>query len=101
MGSIVLGHAGESARAIDYAERSLRITAIGRDSSFAYTGLALAHCASEDFAAAVEAAARAIQGNPRFSLNHVLNAAAQARVGRDDEAAAAARRILECEPDFT
>ena len=101
MGSIVLAHAGEVAKAIDYAERSLRITPFGRDTSFAYAGLAMAYSVSGDFVAAAEAVTKAIQGNPRFSLNHVLHAAALSRLGRLDEAAAAAARVQECEPDFT
>jgi tetratricopeptide (TPR) repeat protein len=101
MGSIVHAHAGEIAKAINYAERSLRITPFGRDSSFAYTGLAIAFNVSGDFAAAADAAGRAIQANPRFSLNHALHAAALSRLGRLDEAAAAATRVQECEPDFT
>jgi adenylate cyclase len=57
--------------------------------------------ASDDFASAAEAAGKAIQANPRFSLNHALRAAALSRLGRRDEAAAAAARVQECEPDFT
>ena len=101
MGSIVQAHGGEVPKAIDYANRSLRITPFGRDSWFAYTGLAIAYSASGDFAAAAEAAAKAIQSNPRFSLNHALHAAALSRIGRLGEAKAAAARVQECEPDFT
>ena len=101
MGSIVQAHAGEVAKAIDYAERSLRTTPFGRDTSFAYVGLAIAYSASGDFVAAAEAVTKAIQGNPRFSLNHALHAAALSRLGRLGEAAAAAARVQECEPDFT
>ena len=61
----------------------------------------MAYSASGDFAAAVEAAAKAIQANPRFSLLHVLHAAALSRLDRVAEAQAAAARVLECEPDFT
>jgi adenylate cyclase len=101
MGSTVHAHAGDVAKAIEYAERSLRITPFGRDSSFAYGGLAMAYTASGDFAAAVEAAGKAIQANPRFSLLHVLHAAALSRIDRVAEAQAAAARVQECEPDFT
>jgi adenylate cyclase len=101
MGSVILAHAGNSSRAIDYAERSLRVTPFGRDSTFPYVGMALAHLAAGDFPAAAQAGAKAIQANPRFSLNHALQAAALVRLGRLDEAKTAAARVLECEPGFT
>jgi adenylate cyclase len=101
MGAIVLAHAGDTAKAIDYAGRSLRLIPFGRESCFAYSALAMAHCALGNFEAAAAASAKAVQANQRFSLNHVLHAAALSRLERTDEARAAARRILECEPDFT
>jgi adenylate cyclase len=101
MGAFVLGHAGDTAKAIDYAERALRLTPFGRESSFAYGALALAYCALGNFEAAAATGAKAVQANPRFSLNHVLHAAALSRLDRLEEARTAARRVLECEPDFT
>ena len=101
MGSVILAHAGDSAKAIDYAERSLRVMPAGREMALPYSGMVLAHSAAGDFAAAVAAAAKAIQANPRFSLNHLLQAVALFRLGRIAEAKAAAARALECEPDFT
>ena len=47
------------------------------------------------------ASASSAQANPRFSLAHVLHAAALFRLGRVDEANAAAARVLESEPGFT
>ncbi len=101
MGAVVLAHAGDSTRAIDYAERSLRLIPFGRESSFGYGAFAMAHSALGNFEAAAATSAKAVQANQRFSLNHVLHAAALSRLERMDEAGAAARRILECEPDFT
>jgi TolB-like protein/Tfp pilus assembly protein PilF len=101
MGSVILAHAGDTAKAIDYAERSLRIMPVGREVALPYSGMVLAYSAAGDFAAAVAASAKALQANPRFSLNHALQAAAPAQLGRLDEAKAAAQRVLDCEPDFT
>jgi adenylate cyclase len=102
MGATVLAHAGDSARAIEYAEHSLRLTPPGgREASFPYVGLAMAHSISGDFEAAAAASASSAQANPRFSLAHVLHAAALFRLGRVDEANAAAARVLESEPGFT
>ena len=101
LGATILAHAGDSAKAIDYAERALRLTPFSRESSVPCVALAMAHCVDGDFEAAVVAAVKAVQANPRFSLSHALHAAALSRLGRVDEAKAAARRIQECEPDFT
>jgi len=101
MGATVLAHAGKGAKAIDYAERSLHLTPVGRERAFAYIALAIARLVSGDFAAAATAGASAAQTNPRFSFGHVLHCAALANLGRTEEAKAAAARILECEPDFT
>jgi adenylate cyclase len=101
LGATILAHAGEAAKAIDYAERALRLTPFGREISVPCVALAMAYCTSGDFEAAAAAGAKAAQANPRFSLAHALHAAALARLDRVDEARAAARRILDCEPDFT
>jgi adenylate cyclase len=101
MGATVLAHAGDAARAIDYAERALRLTPLGRESSFANVALAMAYSATGDFEQAVAASVKAAQANPRFSVSHVLHAAALSRLGRLDEAGDAARRVVECEPNFT
>jgi len=101
MGSVILGHAGESAKAVDYAERSLRLMPFARESAPAYSGLALANLGAGDLAAAATAAAKGAQANPHFSLLHALQAAALIGLARPDEARAAARRVIECEPDFT
>ncbi len=101
MGAIVLAHAGEGPKAIDYAERSLRLTPIGRDRAFAHLAQSIAFLVSGDFPSAAQAGANAAQTNPRFSFGHVLHCAALARLDQIDDAKVAARRILECEPDFT
>jgi adenylate cyclase len=101
MGAVVLGHAGENAKAIEYAQRALRLTPVGHESSMPYVGLALAYTNTGDFTAAATAAANAAQANPRFSYAHVLHAAALQRLGRTTEAKEAARRAIECEPDFS
>jgi tetratricopeptide (TPR) repeat protein len=49
---------------------------------------------------AVTAAYKAVQSNPAHSINHVLLAAALAKVGRIEEAKTAAARVLELHPEF-
>jgi adenylate cyclase len=100
-GSIILGHAGEVDRAIDYAERALRAGPPDFMTYLSYTGLALAHYVAGNFAGSAAAGSRAAQANPRFSYPQVLQAAALMQAGRPGEAQAVARRVLEIEPSFT
>ena len=107
-GLIILGHAGEADRAIDYAERALRagppdfmsyLSYCGL--ALAYCGLALAHYVAGNFAGSAAAGSRSAQANPRFSYPQVLQAAALMQLGRAGEAQAVARRVREIEPSFT
>lgn len=100
-GSIILGHAGEPDRAIDYAERALRAGPPDFMTYLSYCGLALAHYEAGNFAGSAVAGGRAAQANPRFSYPQVLQAAALMQAGRAGEAQAVARRVLEIEPSFT
>jgi TolB-like protein/class 3 adenylate cyclase/tetratricopeptide (TPR) repeat protein len=100
-GSVILSHAGEADRAIDYAERALRSSPPDFMTYLSYTGLALAHYVAGRFAESATAGGRAAQANPRFSYPQVVQAAALVQANRTDEAQAVARRVLEIEPSFT
>ena len=100
LGSIILAHAGRTDAAIDYARRALRFPR-GPDTGNPNIGLAIAYLAARDFERAVEAAGHAVQANPRFSLAHVLHAAALSSLGRRDDGRAAMRRVIELEPQFS
>jgi adenylate cyclase len=100
-GSVILGHAGEADRAIDYAERALRSGPPDFMTYLSYTGLALAHYVAGNFAESATAGSRAARANPRFSYPQVVQAAALMQAGRTGEAQAVARRVLEIEPSFT
>jgi tetratricopeptide (TPR) repeat protein len=63
--------------------------------------LAIVHFYGERYADALGAARRAVQANPRFSTAHAVLAAALWRGGYALEAKAAARNVLEHEPDFS
>jgi len=101
LGATVLAHAGDTRRAIDYAERSLSLAPFGREAVNPHVALAMAYCAAGNFAAAAAAATKAVMLNPRFSVPHVMNAAALASDGRLAEAREAARHVLELEPQFS
>ena len=66
-----------------------------------YVGLAYTHFAAGRFDDAATAASRASQSNPKFTMPHVLHAAALANLGRGEEAMAAVDRLCELEPQLT
>jgi TolB-like protein/class 3 adenylate cyclase len=101
LGSVILGHAGRTAEAIDYAERALRWCPLDRTVNLPYVGLGIAHCAAGDWEAAIPACGKCEQANPRFSLPYFLRAAALSQLGRVDEAKVPAQRGLDLEPGFT
>ena len=101
LGSVILGHAGRTAEAVEYAERALRWCPLDRTVHLPYVGLGIAHCAAGNWEAAIPVCGKAEQANPRFSLPYFLRAAALSRLGRTDEAKVPAQRGLELEPGFT
>jgi len=100
-GSVILGHAGDAVRAIDYGERALRISPPDFMTFLGYAGLVLAHYVAGDNEASAAAGSRAAQANPRFSYPQVIQTAALARAGRFEQAKMVARRVIELEPSFT
>jgi tetratricopeptide (TPR) repeat protein len=101
LGSVILGHAGRTADAVDYAERALRWCPLDRTVNLPYVGLGIAYCAAGDWEAAIPACGKCEQANPRFSLPYFLRAAALSQLCRIEEAKVPARRGLELEPGFT
>jgi adenylate cyclase len=101
LGSVILGHAGRTAEAINYAERALRWCPLDRTVSLPYVGLGIAYIAAADWEAAIPACGKCEQANPRFSLPYFLRAAALSQLGRIEEAIVPAQRGLELEPGFT
>ena len=100
-GAVILGHAGATERAIEYAERAIRVSPFDPEIFHPYVGLAIAHCAAGDWEAAIAACGGATKANPRFSLPFVLQAAALSMLGRIEEAKSVASRVPELEPGFT
>jgi adenylate cyclase len=100
-GAVILGHAGRTTEAIDYGERALRVSPLDPEIWHAYVGLAIARCAAGNWEEAITACRHTIRANPRFSLPHVLQAAALSFLGRSEEARVIARRVPELEPGFT
>ena len=100
-GSNALAYAGEAERAIDWAERGLRISPFDRLNYVAYHGLAIAHFQRGHYDEAEHAARRALQSVPSFSVSHSLLAAALAKLGRVEEAKAVALEVAALDPSFS
>jgi TolB-like protein len=102
LGAIALAYGGEAERAIDYSERALRISpAQDRANYYSYHALSIAYFLTRRYEEAANAARRAIQSGPNFSISHCFLAAPLAKLGRVQEAKAAASRVLVLQPSFS
>ena len=100
LGSVIAGWAGNAERAIEWGERALRLSPFDPLSYLAYDSVAIGHFQRGRYEDAVNAARKAIQFNPGFSINFVFLAAPLAKLARLDEARAAVARVLELQPSF-
>ena len=100
LGSVILAFAGEAERAIEWGERGMRLSPFDPWAFSAYHALTLAHFHHGHYEAAADAAHKAVQSNPAFSFSYMLLAAPLAKLGRLEEAKAAAARVLELQPAF-
>jgi TolB-like protein len=100
LGSVMLAWGGDADRAIEWSEQGMRLSPFDSWAFAAFDAQAMGHFHAGRFEQAAHAAYRAVQANPRHSITHVQLAAALARLGRLDEAKAAAARVLELHPTF-
>ncbi len=99
-GSAILGWGGEAERAIEWAERGIRLSPFDPWRFAAYHALTLGHFHRGRYQEAADSAYKAVQANPGHSISRMLLAATLAKVGRSDEAKAAAAHVLELQPTF-
>jgi tetratricopeptide (TPR) repeat protein len=85
--------------AIERAQRALRLNPF--DNCISYMAIAIAKFQAKQYEEARDAARRAVDSNPGFSVPHILHAAALVRAGRIAEAKAAAQRARTLDPTFT
>ena len=100
IGSAVLGWGGDGKRAIEWAERALRLNPFDSWNFFPCHGLSLGHFSLGHYEEAITAARKAIQFNPAFSMSYMLLAAPLVKLGRVDEAKSAAARVLAAQPSY-
>jgi TolB-like protein/Tfp pilus assembly protein PilF len=100
LGSVILAWTGEAERAIEWSERGMRLSPFDPWAFAAYHALTLGHFLGGRYEEAARAAHKAVQFNPGHSISHMLLAAPLAKLGRLEEARAAAARVLELQPAF-
>jgi TolB-like protein/Tfp pilus assembly protein PilF len=100
LGSVILGWTGKAERAIDWGERALRLSPFDPWAFAAFHSLTLGHFHRGRYEAATDAAYKAVQSNPAHSISYMLLAAPLVKLGRLEEARAAAARVLELQPAF-
>jgi TolB-like protein/Tfp pilus assembly protein PilF len=100
VGGVIFGWAGEAERAIEWGERALRLSPFDPWAWSACHALTLGHFHRGRYEEATKAAHKAVQLNPAHSISYMLLAAALAKLGRLDEAKAAAASVLKLQPNF-
>jgi TolB-like protein len=100
LGSVILGWGGEAERAIEWSEQGMRLSPFDSWMWAAFDAQAMSHLLRGRYEEACRAAYKSVQANPAHSITYVQLAAALAKLGRLDEARAAAMRVLELQPAF-
>jgi TolB-like protein len=101
LGGIALAYGCEAERAIDWAERGLRLSPFDRLKVCSYHALAIGHFLRERYEEAADAGRRAVQCNPGFSVSQSLLVAPLVKLGRMEEAKAVALRVMALQPSFS
>jgi TolB-like protein len=99
--ALILAFHGDTVRAIERAERALRLSPFDFLNYLSCNALAICYICAERYEDALDMARRSVQLNPRFSVCHLFVAAALAGLERHEEAKAAAQRVLALDPQFT
>ena len=99
--AIIRAWSGDDANSVAHAETALRLSPYDPLIYLPCVGLAYTHFFSGRFEEALDAAGRALQANPGFSVPCFLRTASLALLGREADATASARRVLELQPGFT
>ncbi|TPI44888.1 tetratricopeptide repeat protein [Mesorhizobium sp. B2-9-1] len=100
LGSVMLGWSGEAERAIEWSEQGIRLSPFDSWAWAAFDAQAMSHVLRGRYEEACRAAYKSVQANPAHSITYVQLAAALAKLGRLDEARAAAARVIELQPGF-
>lgn len=94
-GAIASSWAGKAEQTIEWGEQALRLSPFDRMTYASHHAIALAHFLRGRYEESANAARRAVQASPEFSICHLVLTAPLVRLGRMDEATATAQRVLE------
>jgi TolB-like protein len=100
-GCTPIAFGGDAERAIDWAERAIRLSPLDSMNYIAHGIIGFASFLLDRHEEAVVAGRRAVQLNPGFSLLHGWLAAPLAKLGRIEAAKAASARLLALHPTFS
>lgn len=100
LGSVILGWGGDAERAIEWSEHGMRLSPFDPWTFAAFDAQAMSHLLRGRYEDGCRAAYKSVQANPAHSITYVQLAAALAKLGRLEEARAAAARVLELQPSF-
>ncbi len=96
---LVLAYAGRAEEGIPYMQNALRLNPFPSPNYF--SNLAIIYCESGHYEKAIEAAKRALQSEPNSPFPNVTLAISYIRLGREEEARAAAAEILRINPKWS
>jgi len=100
LGSVIMAWGGDSERAIEWSERGMRLSPLDPWGFAAYDAQAMSHFHLGRYDKAAHAAYKSVHANPAHSITYVQLAAALTKLGRMEEAKAAAAKVLELHPTF-
>ena len=100
LGSVILAWGGEAERAIEWSERGMRLSPLDPWAFAAFDAQAMGHFHLGRYDKAAQVAYKSVHANPAHSITYVQLAAALAKLGRLEEAKAAAAKVLELHPTF-
>jgi TolB-like protein len=100
LGSVMLAWGGEAERAIEWSERGMRLSPLDPWAFAAFDAQALSHFHLGRYDKAAQAAYKSVHANPGHSITYVQLAAALGKLGRLEDAKAAAAKVLELHPTF-
>ncbi len=100
--SLVSAHSERHERAVEHAMKALRLSPLNDPLNYhPYCALALTNLFAGRFKEAANYAGMTIQANPGFTVAYVYQVASHVNSGNLQAAEAAARRLLEIDPNFS
>src|SRR5262249_19460071 len=98
MGCIVFAYGNDAERAIDWAERALRVSPIDRLAYIPHHAIAIGHFVRGRYEEAAASVRRAVQCNPGLSVTQSWLVAVLMKLGRGDGARGVARQVRAFQP---